>query len=278
MSLCGVEGCTSVSASSLRVCMSCLNGWRRDLRSLPELYRASEIALTNRPKPQEKVSRQRPYGIMLNTDVVDARDALLSRLASWSGLVADERLISAPQRSVTSLARFLLRHTDWLCAHACAPDAVGEIRTSTTALRRAVFPSHTRRFSIGRCVMAGCVGTLMADMNSAHDVAPAEVWCNRDPEHRWPADRWRELDRRVRRREGPSGIRWLTAPEVATLWNVSVSNVYRLASMHKWRRRTQGRRAFYCEADIADTVGLQRPDIRPLRSSLRLSWNAEGND
>jgi hypothetical protein len=240
----------------LRVCVNCFNDAQRNLAALPGLYDSCESALTgsgSAPKSQ-KVSRSLSYGIALNVVAVDARELVRSRLVSWADLVVDERGCALPDRSVAALSTFLQRHVRWLCAHGAAYDAVTEFAEMASAARKAADPNWSRRFRVGPCAEAGCDGDLIAVIRSSDRLLPSEVRCAADPQHVWPASRWRELDRRVNTWDADS-TRWLSVVEVAQLWGLSTSNVYRLASIHDWRRRVRGRRVLYYERDIVESVG-----------------------
>ncbi len=265
--VCEVDGCggsgrggePGLAVDGLRVCRACRRGFTADLHTAPGLYRACERVLTNSPRPQEKVSGRPAYGIALNSAAVEARARLAGVLASWCDLVVAERACAAPPRSVDEHARFLIRHADWLCAHAAVGDAVAEVAELTRAAHRVAYPSWTRKLRVGSCVEPGCGGSLMAFLRFDQQL-PSEVVCDADEDHTWPAHLWQELDRRVHDRKRTD--RWLSAADVASLWSLSTSNVYRLASEDEWRRRTVGRRVFYHEADVVLSVSRSRTGRR----------------
>lgn len=239
----------------LHVCGTCFDRFRQNLTSLPRLYRQCEEMLTVSPQKGERVSRQLGRGISLNSSAVEARDGVRARLLAWSDLVATERACAAPDRSVEAMTAFLLRHAHWLCAHTAAADVVAEIDETTARAKRAAYPHRTRKFRVGPCVEQQCDGSLVAVIQSHEQLLPSELRCDIAPEHTWPAHRWRELDRRVSRQNSSGGERWLTVVEVSKLWGLSTSNVYRLASVNSWRRRANGRRVYYYEADVLQSVG-----------------------
>jgi hypothetical protein len=57
----------------------------------------------------------------------EVRAAILDVLGSWSGMVAAERSVSPPRRTVRALARFLGRPVDWLAAQDTAAEVTEEI-------------------------------------------------------------------------------------------------------------------------------------------------------
>jgi hypothetical protein len=260
--MCQSEGCVRdrgaaqvrpSAGEGLRVCVECLNRLQRNLKAVPELYNCCEKVLATPPAKAERVSRSRSFGIALNVMAIDARDLLRSRLSSWSDLVVTERQCTAPARTIAAMASFLQLNAVWLCAHSAAPDVVSEIAEAVAMARQAAFPHWARKFRVGPCVERDCDGFLFAVIQSGERLLPSEVRCEADRDHVWPAYQWRELDRRVNQKPA-GGTRWLTVGEVAQLWGLSTSNVYRLASVHSWRRRVSGRRVFYYEVDVAESV------------------------
>lgn len=238
-----------------RVCRRCHVRFGRHLRALPSLYRLCEQLLTSPGRHEERVSGGGTYrGIPLDTAVLETLELLRVRLVAWCDLVVSERRCQSPGRSVEATATFLHRHLDWLCAHPAAADAVSEMGEATEAARRVADSRWTRRFSVGACVEPDCIGTLDAYIRYDERLLPSKVQCSLNPDHSWPAHRWRELDRRVSR-QWRAGTRWLSVAEVARYWSLSVGNVYRLASVHKWRRRTIRGKVVYLEADITSTLG-----------------------
>lgn len=55
-------------------------------------------------------------------------------------------------------------------------------------------------------------------------------------------------------------IRWLTVNEIKILYGRPAGTVYRLASVHRWRKADNRRPALYSADDVADTFDrLARP-------------------
>ncbi|MBL3670743.1 hypothetical protein JL475_33230 [Streptomyces sp. M2CJ-2] len=52
---------------------------------------------------------------------------------------------------------------------------------------------------------------------------------------------------------------WLTASDITRLWATPSGSVYRLASQREWRRRSQGGRTYYHEADVVRALSERRP-------------------
>jgi hypothetical protein len=126
--LCGSRDCRRERAGGRRACRAeqglelcrfCCARVRDDLGELPKLYEEFESSLTRFPFAfEERVSGGEMKGLCLNEASVDARREIISVLATWSGMVAEERRLAAsPRRDVPDLAAFLTRHLDWLLAH-----------------------------------------------------------------------------------------------------------------------------------------------------------------
>jgi hypothetical protein len=140
----------------------------------------------------------------MNPAAAEIRSAIRTVLASWAGLVADERRLEPPARDIAALARFLCRHVAWLTRHPAAGDLVDEIRDLTRVARSIAYPDTSRRVTIGRCPAGGCDGALIAVIRCQDDVRPAEITCTATGSHSWPATRWAKLARQVRNARGDS--------------------------------------------------------------------------
>ncbi|WP_244417595.1 hypothetical protein [Streptomyces hygroscopicus] len=193
-----------------------------------------------------------------NGAAADVRSAILTTLGSWSGLVAEERQIEAPPRSVDALAAFLVQQARWLAAHPAVADATGEIARLSRAARRVTQPAVQRRVSVGVCVTVGCRGELAAHVRG-QGRGDVEVVCDADANHRWPGHAWTELRRRMQQpgpaaAAGPHAERWLSVVDISRLWGLSTGSVYRLASERQWRRRRDAGRVRYAESDVHDSL------------------------
>jgi hypothetical protein len=234
------------------LCVVCARALTADLRALPPLYDECGRLLGGRERRPDTVrtSRGGPApGLPFNTAAADARDAVLTVLASWSGLVAEERRVAPPPREVADLARFMLRHLPWLAAHPAAPELSREIGQATRLARQANDPDPLHRAQVGTCVEAGCQGTLTAVVRSREAALAAEVVCSADRAHRWPTEEWVRLSSRMYRL-ADGGCRWLSPTEIARLWHVATGSVYRMASEHDWTRHTRDGRVYYRADDV----------------------------
>jgi hypothetical protein len=196
-----------------------------------------------------------------NALAADVRARILGVLGSWSGMVAEERRVTAPERSVGALVTFLGRHVDWIAAHIAATEATEEVAQLVRAARRVAYPNPVRRVAIGGCVEVGCGGELVAFMHPQEQLLPAEIRCNVDPRHNWREHHWMQL--RHCMSTVPSiatapTTRWLSAADISHLWNIPPGSVYRLASEQQWRRRNQARRTYYHEVDVLQTFGRRK--------------------
>ncbi|MFF4412764.1 helix-turn-helix domain-containing protein [Streptosporangium sp. NPDC001559] len=194
-------------------------------------------------------------GLPFNTAAADARESVLTVLGSWSGLVAEQRGVTPPSRAVGDLARFLRRHVTWLTGHEAAAEITREMARLVNTARAVAHPSERRRVRVGECVEAGCPGELIVSVlpQQAHP-AGGEIVCSSDETHRWQTHEWTRLSHRMGGNSGAGrATRWLSAAEVARLWRVPAGSVYRLASEHRWHRRSQSGRVRYDSTDVERT-------------------------
>ncbi|WP_434598865.1 hypothetical protein [Streptomyces sp. A5-4] len=257
------------AVAGLRLCRVCRERLSVRLRELPALFEECGIALGGSSPGglREKTTGGPLPGMPFNTDAAEARTAIVSVLGSWSGLVAEERGLYAPRRSVVPMAAFLARHADWLAAHPAAVEITEEVARLVRKSRRAVRRDPRRRVPVGPCVESGCHGQLAAYVGAEGVAAAGEIRCGVDPRHTWPGHLWTRLSRSLRQ-AGPGTVsddaadateagdaateRWLTAADVSRLWSTPIGTVYRLASEQQWRRRTRAGRTYYSESDVHD--------------------------
>jgi len=259
-SLCAGAYCEDqrrIRLTGLVLCATCLRGITRGLRQLPPLYQACGRLLGGGAQQymRDKVSANPTPGMRFNSAAAEARSCILSVLASWSGLVAQERRVSAPARTAATLAEFLLTHCQWIAAHEAAPELTGEIRQLVRRASMVAFPSRPRSISVGPCPEADCGGTLCATVYP-QDALPAEISCDADPAHVWSARAWLSLRRQISQRPGQAVGQWLSAADVSRLRDTPPGNVYRLASERRWRRRREAGRTYYYAPDVERTFQL----------------------
>jgi hypothetical protein len=182
-----------------RLCQACLTLSRKILRALPLLYEDCVHAMNPQPRGRiiEKVSGTRPAH-SVNETAVEARTRIEAVLASWAGLVADERGLLARGDDVAHLTRFLTAHLDWLAAHPGAADFVTEIGELVAATLQVIDARPADRIELGPCIEPGCAGLLSA-RRPGHDAGDApEVGCD-SGRHAWRPDQWLMLRRRLDR-------------------------------------------------------------------------------
>jgi len=185
------------AAAGPRLCTACRHGVRANLIELPAIYEDCEAALLPRRNPAlQRVSGSRPeIGIRLNEESTAARSSILSLLASWSALVADERAVSRPpHRHPAYLAAFLLDHLAWLLAHPAAGDFVEEVSATTARARRAVHRGDPE-IRLGTCITPGCNAVLTARQSTRDSGRTRTIVCNAG--HIWQPHQWLQLSRRI---------------------------------------------------------------------------------
>jgi hypothetical protein len=260
--------------AGLQLCRACRDNLAAGLGKLPSLYDECGRLLAGSDQPRDRTSGGPMPGMPFNTAAADVRESILGVLASWAGMVVEERRVSAPARTVRALARFLRTHADWMAAHGTATEATQEVTQLVRSARQVAYPNPVRRVPIGTCVEAGCAGELFALVQPQESLLPPEISCAADPCHSWPAHQWMQLSRRVNAAPSTPGLstaapstpvpstpvpsttsgpRWLSAAGISRLWSIAPGSVYRLASEQRWRRRNRARRTYYHEADVQQT-------------------------
>lgn len=235
-----------------RLCTSCCARLVEGLRELPRLHAACGAALGRDAArgTKEKITGGATPGLAFNSVAAEARTEIVTTLASWSGLVADERRIEAPPRQVRLLANFLLANLAWLASHPGAPDVSVATARAVDSARRAAYPDAVKRVVVGPCAAPGCDGVLTATVRASRDDEGTQVRCGVDPGHTWDRHEWTRLRREMRRSAPAAEECWLTATDIARLWSTPTGTVYRLASEQGWRRVTRAGRTYYAEADV----------------------------
>ncbi|EFL20056.1 hypothetical protein [Streptomyces sp. C] len=267
--LCHGEGCRTGRAGGRtrrrttdgsRLCRPCREHLAADLAELAHLYEECGRVLGGAAPGslRERTTGGELPGLPFNGAAADVRAGMFSVLGSWSGLVAQQRGLAAPPRTVAALTAFLLRNADWLAAHSAAGEATEEIARLVRAGRRAAFPDPARSVRLGDCPEPGCDGALTLAVRAAARADEPAIVCAADPGHRWTSDQWSALSRSLdsAREPGtpaaPATERWLTAADIARLWHTPTGTVYRLASEQRWRRRNRAGRTYYNESDVRD--------------------------
>ena len=248
-----------------KLCRTCRQNLAEGLGKLPGLYDECGRALNGHSKhsqPRERKSGQLASGMPFNAPAADVRAEIIAVLGSWSGMVVQQRGVTAPRRTVHALAKFLGIHVDWIAAHPAAGDATNEVAQLVKSARRVAYPGSVRRITVGACVDTECAGELVALLCSGDALRPVEITCNADSRHSWPADRWIQLSSRLELVPASTipGARWLSAADISRLWGLPTGSVYRLASERQWRRQSQAGRTSYDAADVERTLNQREID------------------
>ncbi|MFF6994332.1 hypothetical protein ACFY93_05150 [Streptomyces sp. NPDC008313] len=194
-------------------------------------------------------------GMPFNTAAAEVRSSIMSVLASWAGLITEERSVGAPQRHVVGLARFLHENIPWLRAHPAAHDLIDELSTLTRLARRASDSRSVRVIPVGPCVREGCDGKLRAVVKVVPGAQPkpSEIRCSADRAHWWASSEWAALASRMRTLRDHRRT-WYSVADIEVLWKIPSGSIYRLANQYRWRRRKVSGRVFYHAEDLHNSL------------------------
>ncbi|ROV69876.1 hypothetical protein D3105_03435 [Streptomyces globisporus] len=256
------------AAPGSRLCAACRDALVTLLKRLPALHEECGRRLNESGPRRERTSGGPLPGMPFNTAAAEARSDILKLLRSWAGVLVDERGLPTPGDTVPLLSALLVRHADWLAAHATAADVSAEFARLVRRTRRVVDPEPLRRVVVGTCVEVNCPGGLTALIRSHQSQRQTEIVCDVDSSHRWSSQEWLLLGTLLARRPGATGLgtaaearaaRWLSAGDIAQMWNIATGSVYRHASEQQWRRRSRSGRTTYHEADVRATLSRWTP-------------------
>jgi hypothetical protein len=181
------------------LCMACRDRLVNNLSNLPALHAdCNRDASPKVVRVIRKVPRESATTDPINPAAAEVRTAILTVLASWAGLVVDERRLEPPARDLPALVRFLCRHVEWLIRHPAAGDMADEIQDLTRTARNRAYPNDIRRVHIGCCPDGDCDGDLVALMRPKDDLLPSEIICTISLDHSWPITWWTKLARQIR--------------------------------------------------------------------------------
>ncbi|NUR57965.1 MAG: hypothetical protein HOV87_04585 [Catenulispora sp.] len=149
-----------------------------------------EAMLPSRRVPFQQIGgRCNREGIKIDEDASAGRSKIMEFLSSWSALVIDERPARKPAKcDCRALTSFLLRHLDWLLAHAAAGDFADEVCGLVFQVQR-IADLGPQRSEIGPCVEPGCDSRLFAGQSPRG--GGFEVRCTAG--HVWHANQWLHL-------------------------------------------------------------------------------------
>ncbi|MFI9062437.1 hypothetical protein ACIGQE_11250 [Streptomyces sp. NPDC053429] len=227
-----VPGALPNEAPSGRLCRLCRDRLAAALSELPGLHREIEYVLgptvTGRG---ERVSGSQSRGLLFNEEASAVRTAMLSVLASWSGVVSGLGARTAvPERKVGPLAAFLLRHLDLLAGHPAVADLAEEIEALIADARKVVGPTTVRQVTLGTCPQPGCAGAVEARMTGGQEAGHG-VHCRNG--HSWPAGEWLALRRLLSAGAPAPAPRGRTLPTRLAAQAAGVSE----ATVRKWVSR-----------------------------------------
>lgn len=172
------------------LCRSCVDQVGRDLASLPGLYDdcGYELIPSQVSQIRERITGGRHYTIPYNSAVASARSEIMGVLASWAELVVSERQIDAiPRRTASALTSFLLRHLDWLTAHAAACDFAEEVSNAAQSARNSI-QARPSGFEVGPCVRPGCDNKIYVAAREVGNRVLHQLRCSAG--HTWEAHEW----------------------------------------------------------------------------------------
>lgn len=181
------------------LCPACLDRLKRDILCLPSLYNDCVKSKNSKIFHEIAKNSRKNTSDLMQPAAAEIRGNVRKVLASWASLVADERQVEPPTRDIPILARFLVRHAEWLAAHPAVIEMVDEIGNLTRSARNTADPNGAGRVHVGYC--PSCDGELVALMRNSDDAHPSEIMCTASPDHVWPAKRWAALARAMRRNQ-----------------------------------------------------------------------------
>jgi hypothetical protein len=182
-----------------RLCLACRVCLQANLALLPGLHTACADELVHGARQVgERVTGGLPGGITLREPVMTARSDVITVLASWATMVADEQRLEGRRRrrlqgqDAASLVAFLQRHLDWLAAHPAVGDFASEVASLVSALRGVLDPDTTANLTVSSCDRPGCAEPVLVRVGvrepGRHPVSCAVG-------HRVPPERWLRLHR-----------------------------------------------------------------------------------
>ena len=99
--------------------------------------------------------------VLFNTSASEARTVLLSALATWTALIAEQRGLPHPAYLLRDLAAFLEHQVTWLRAQAAGAEALEEITAALRNATRVIDRPADRKYA-GPCTTKGCEGEFIA--------------------------------------------------------------------------------------------------------------------
>ena len=200
--------CGDPATSGLNLDGKCLDLLAQDIATCARLHGELEAVLVRPTRPDEGGGkRATSVGISLDDAAVTARDHIRATLVGWVRVAQEERPGPTwPADTVPDMARWIGRNLTWYAGRPWVDEMArvfGETADEATA---AVQPDRARRVPIGDCPeriiddegqdVGRCTGMLFALIRPNDPLLPADIRCT-SGEHRWTADQWHALGRRV---------------------------------------------------------------------------------
>jgi hypothetical protein len=218
------------AVDGLQVCLGCHAKTLRALVQLAPLHRLlGEIRAVATAAPRNG-SRSAELPIPLHPAAADHRRAIRQHLAGWVVDTCETRRLTTPaidaahgsQPAADALVGWLLPWHDWILAQPYADDYATDLSELHSAAWAIAYPSGRVRRDFAPCPTPDCQGTLAAWL-APGDLLPAALVCEACGEEVPPA-RW--LTGRA--------VSWLTALELAHLWDVPLKTIERWARVAGW--------------------------------------------
>jgi hypothetical protein len=187
------------------------NAVQGEVRELAHAYAELDLALATRSSDNEgRSSRGVSVGISLDLAATKAREHVRVFLVGWVQVAHEEGPWRAlPVDTVPAMAEWLSasERVAWIVAQPWADEIARNLAETLGEAMRAVEPNRPRRLEIGACPErviddegqdeGACTGTLFALIYPADSLLPCDIRCTTDGEHRWTADQWHALGRRL---------------------------------------------------------------------------------
>ncbi len=188
-----------VARPGTRLCGACYDGLREGLVNLVGLHVDCGEAMLPRGRsfslPPLRGSRG-GGGLPVDERLLAARSCIVDLLVSWSGLVVEERQLTAPEDlEPATLVVLLVRNLDWLAAHPAAVDLTEEVSGLLRRVRAAFSSPGGRVESLGSCVHPGCDAAMSVAVDARRGRGAREIRCAAG--HSWQPHQWLALSRRI---------------------------------------------------------------------------------
>jgi hypothetical protein len=193
---------------------------------------------------EERAQLRHHRALLADADdpVTEAQAAALYASARTLARLADRITRLEQATDTAALVAWLLRHADWLLADPrAAADLAAEFAELHSAAWAQAYPGGEGRVPVGRCPLRTtcdvatreeqqCPGTVVGTVRRGDDLLPKELVCTACGAATPPRG-WITLGRLL---GGPATTRWLSAADLAELWDVPVKTVHRWSRWHRW--------------------------------------------